>query len=130
MKILPDSHILAWFAEDDAKLTDEMRDVLEDEENTLFFSSASIWELTIKRGLKRASFNIEPRMLYRALIEIGFHELPIKSGHAFLLETLPPIHKDPVDRILIAQAMAEGMLLLTSDETISRYTTAPVRLMR
>ncbi|SMF40734.1 PIN domain nuclease, a component of toxin-antitoxin system (PIN domain) [Xaviernesmea oryzae] len=129
MRILPDSHILAWFAEDDPHLTHEMRDILEDEDNELFFSSASIWELTIKRALNRRGFNIEPHILYRALLDNGFEEMPVNSRHAFVLETLPSIHKDPFDRILIAQSMAEGMLLLTSDETIAQYK-GPIRLVR
>lgn len=129
MRILPDSHILAWFAEDDPKLTEEMRSILEDGDNRLFFSSASIWELTIKRALNRSGFNIEPRVLYRALLDNGFEELTVSSRHTFALETLSPIHKDPFDRILIAQAMAEGMLLLTSDEAIAQYD-GPIRLVR
>jgi PIN domain nuclease of toxin-antitoxin system len=129
MRVLPDSHILAWFAEDAPKLSDEMRSVLEDDDNQLFFSSASIWELTIKRALNRHGFNIEPRILHRALIDNGFDELPVNSHHAFALEALPPMHKDPFDRILIAQAISEGMLLLTSDETIAQYD-GPIRLVR
>jgi PIN domain nuclease of toxin-antitoxin system len=129
MRILPDSHILAWFAEDDPKLTSEMRSLLESDDDELFFSSASIWELTIKRGLNRTGFNIEPRILHRALLDNGFQELGVNSRHAFALESLPPIHKDPFDRILIAQATAEGMLLLTSDETVARYP-GPIRLVR
>lgn len=129
MRVLADSHILAWFAEDDRKLTGEMRSILEDADNTPFFSSASIWELTIKRALKREGFNIEPRVLHRALLDNGFQELAVNSRHAFALEALPPIHKDPFDRILIAQAVSEGMLLLTSDETIARYN-GPIKLSR
>jgi PIN domain nuclease of toxin-antitoxin system len=129
MRVLPDTHILAWFAEDDAKLTDEMRQILEDGENKLFFSSASIWELTIKQALNRRGFNIEPRVLHRSLLDNGFEELAVSSQHAFALERLPPIHKDPFDRILIAQASAEGMLLLTADETIAQYR-GPIRLVR
>ncbi|MGK6316119.1 type II toxin-antitoxin system VapC family toxin [Neorhizobium sp. DT-125] len=129
MRILPDSHILAWFAEDDPNLTHEMRDILEDEDNELFFSSASIWELTIKRALNRRGFNIEPHVLYRALLDNGFEEIPVSSRHAFILETLPSIHKDPFDRILIAQSMAEGVLLLTSDQAIAQYK-GPIRLIR
>ncbi|RWX76820.1 type II toxin-antitoxin system VapC family toxin [Neorhizobium lilium] len=129
MRVLPDSHILAWFAEDDEKLTAEMREILEDDSNELFFSAASIWELAIKRALNRHGFNIEPRMLERSLVENDFTELPVTSRHALAVESLPPIHKDPFDRILIAQSMSEGMLLLTSDETIARYS-GPIRLVR
>ncbi|WP_245480297.1 type II toxin-antitoxin system VapC family toxin [Neorhizobium sp. NCHU2750] len=85
--------------------------------------------LMIKRGLNRSGFNIEPRILQRALLDNGFSELTVNSRHAFALELMPPIHKDPFDRILIAQAAAEGMLLLTSDEMIARYPE-PIRLVQ
>jgi PIN domain nuclease of toxin-antitoxin system len=129
MKILPDSHILTWFADDAPQLTDEMRDLLEDGDNELFFSAASLWELTIKRSARKADFNIDPRVLRRALLDNGFEEIPINGDHALAAEHLEPIHKDPFDRILIAQSIVEGMILLTSDKTIARYE-APVRLMR
>jgi PIN domain nuclease of toxin-antitoxin system len=129
MRILPDTHILAWFAEDDPNLTEEMRIILENGDNLLFFSSASIWELMIKRALNRRSFNIQPRILHQALLDNGFEELVVSAKHTFALETLPTIHKDPFDRILIAQAMSEGMLLLTSDEVIAQYN-GPIRLVR
>jgi PIN domain nuclease of toxin-antitoxin system len=129
MRILPDTHILAWFAEDDPNLTEEMRVILENGDNLLFFSSASIWELMIKRALNRRSFNIQPRILHQALLDNGFEELVVSAKHTFALETLPPIHKDPFDRILLAQAMSEGMLLLTSDEVIAQYN-GPIRLLR
>lgn len=128
MKILADTHVLAWFAEDADELTAEMRAIIEDDENTLFFSSASIWELTIKKALKRADFPLQPRTMHQALLDNGFEELAVTAIHALMVETLPPIHKDPFDRILIAQATSEGMLLLTSDTTIARYD-GPIRLV-
>jgi PIN domain nuclease of toxin-antitoxin system len=129
MRVLPDSHILAWFAEDDPKLSNEMRSILEDDSNQMFFSSASIWELTIKKALNRGGFNIEPRVLHRALLDNGFDELFVTSRHAFGVEALPLHHKDPFDRILIAQATTEGILLLTSDQTIAQYD-GPIRFVR
>ena len=129
MRVLPDSHILAWFADDAPKLTDEMRAIIEDEENELFFSAARLWELTIKRALNRSGFNISPRVLHRALLDNGFQEVHVSTEHALAVESLPPIHKDPFDRILIAQSISEGMLLLTSDETVAQYD-GPIRLVR
>jgi PIN domain nuclease of toxin-antitoxin system len=128
MKVLPDTHILMWFADDAPRLTNEMRNLLEDDESDVFFSAASLWELTIKRALRRDGFNVEPRLLHRALLANGFKEVAVNTQHAFVLETLPLIHKDPFDRILIAQATCEGMLLLTSDETVARYQ-GPIRLV-
>ncbi|MGE6742272.1 type II toxin-antitoxin system VapC family toxin [Allorhizobium pseudoryzae] len=128
MKVLADTHTLAWFAEDAAELTADMRAIIEDDENILFFSSASIWELAIKKALKKVNFRLEPRTLHRALLINGFEELSVTSFHALLVETLPPIHKDPFDRLLIAQATHEDMLLLTSDATVAQYE-GPIRLV-
>jgi PIN domain nuclease of toxin-antitoxin system len=128
MKILADTHILAWFAEDAAELTADMRTILQDERNIVFFSSASIWELTIKKALNKVGFDLEPPILHEALLQNGFAELPVTSLHALRVSSLPPIHRDPFDRILIAQSIDEGMTLLTADRTIAQYG-APVRLV-
>ncbi len=128
MKILADTHILAWFAEDAAELTSEMRAIIENDDNILFFSPASIWELAIKKALKKANFRLEPRVLHEALLANGFEELAVTSVHALMVETLPPVHKDPFDRLLIAQAIHEEMLLLTSDAIVAQYE-GPIRLV-
>ena len=91
-------------------------------DNELFFSSASIWEVVIKNGLNRPDFQINPNDLYCGLLNNGYNELTITSNHALLVAHLPPHHKDPFDRILIAQAMAEGLTLLSSDKTVSQYS--------
>lgn len=129
MKILLDSHLLVWLAAATAKLPPAARLFIEDAQNTLFFSSASVWELMVKHSLGKNDIPVHPRVLHRALLDNNFTELPITSAHAFIVEALPPLHKDPFDRILIAQAMSEGMLLLTSDETIAQYN-GPIRLVR
>jgi PIN domain nuclease of toxin-antitoxin system len=129
MRLLLDSHLLVWFAAMTAKLPSQARPLIEDIGNTLFFSSASIWELTVKHALGREDIPIHPRVLHRGLLDNSFQELPISSSHAFGVAALPPIHKDPFDRILIAQAISEDMTLLTSDETIARYN-GPIRLAR
>ena len=87
--------------------------LLHDPQNELFFSSASLWEVSIKRGLGRGDFLVDPRLLRRGLLDNDYSELPITSEHAVAADGLPPIHKDPFDRILVAQAMAEGITLLT-----------------
>jgi PIN domain nuclease of toxin-antitoxin system len=129
MKILIDSHLLVWLSAATAKLPLDARKLIEDKEHRLFFSSASIWELTVKHSLGKNDIPVHPRVLHAALIENGFEELPVTSAHALSVGALPPVHKDPFDRILVAQSIAEGMLLLTSDEILAQYD-APVRFVR
>jgi PIN domain nuclease of toxin-antitoxin system len=100
--------------------------LVDDPDNELFFSVASIWEVAIKRGLGRPDFQVDPRVLRRGLLENGYGELPITSDHAVAVDLLPPIHKDPFDRILVAQAVVEAITLLTSDPIVARYP-GPVR---
>ncbi|MFZ4438872.1 MAG: type II toxin-antitoxin system VapC family toxin [Syntrophales bacterium] len=121
MKLLLDTQILLWAAGQPEKLTDSARTLLTTPENALFFSAASIWEIVIKRGLGRADFKVDPRRLRKMLIVHGYTELPVTAEHAFGVETLPLLHKDPFDRLLLAQARAEGMLLLTADVSVLQY---------
>jgi PIN domain nuclease of toxin-antitoxin system len=88
----------------------------------LFFSAASIWEVIIKKGLNRPDFQVDPLALYWGLLDNGYTEIDITSRHTLLVASLPAIHKDPFDRILIAQAKAESAVLLTSDKTVSHYS--------
>jgi PIN domain nuclease of toxin-antitoxin system len=92
----------------------------------LLFSAASIWEVAIKRGLGRSDFQADPRLLRRGLLDNGYAELPILSDHVVALASLPPIHKDPFDRLLVAQAAAEGITLLTADPVVAQYP-GPIR---
>lgn len=87
----------------------------------MFFSAASIWEIVIKRGLGREDFKVDPHRLRKMLIVHGYSELPVTSEHALAVETLPLLHKDPFDRLLLAQARTEGMLLLTVDASVFQY---------
>ncbi|MDR3338224.1 MAG: type II toxin-antitoxin system VapC family toxin [Treponema sp.] len=119
MKLLIDTHILIWAAAD--TLPEKAVPYISDLENILLFSSASIWEVVIKKNLNRPDFTIDPFLLYRGLLDNGYRELDITSRHVLLVNDLPPLHKDPFDRILLAQAKAEGAILLTSDETVARY---------
>jgi PIN domain nuclease of toxin-antitoxin system len=129
MKILLDTHLLVWLVGASDRLPAVAQQVIQDADNEIFFSSASIWELSIKYASGKLGIELPPRMLYRVLIESDCRELAVTSKHALEVDALQPIHKDPFDRILIAQAMSEGMLLLTSDETIAQYN-APIRLVR
>src|SRR3954467_3795845 len=109
MKLLLDTHLLLWAAGDPAQLSTMAKTLLEDSQNNLVFSAASLWEVSIKRGLGRADFHVDPRLLRRGLLDNGYSELPIASAHAVEVESLPAIHKDPFDRILVAQSMVEGI---------------------
>lgn len=121
MKLLLDTHILLWSAGQPEKLSLEARTLLLDTANTLFFSAASIWEIVIKRSLGRGDFKVEPQRLLTQLVINGYEEIGVSSQHSLAVEVLPLLHKDPFDRILIAQARAEGMQLVTADCQISRY---------
>lgn len=128
MRLLLDTHILLWAAFSLPQLPAEARVLLEDEENTPMFSVASLWEVAIKRGLGRADFQVDPRLLRRGLMDNGYEELPILGQHAVAVDSLPHLHRDPFDRILVAQSLVEGITLLTVDPVVARYP-APVRLV-
>lgn len=121
MKLLLDTHLLLWAAGEPDRLSVSARSMLQDEANRLFFSSASIWEIVIKRGLRRDDFRVDPFRLRRLLVVNGYTELSVNSDHALAVDQLPPLHRDPFDRILIAQARTEGMVLLTGDGLVARY---------
>jgi PIN domain nuclease of toxin-antitoxin system len=128
MKLLLDTHLLLWAAGSPDLLPEQARRMLEDMQNQLFFSAASLWEIAIKRGLGRDDFQVDARVLRRGLLDNGYTEIPIGSDHAVFIESLPPIHKDPFDRILVAQANVEGITLLTADALVAKYP-GPVRLV-
>ena len=126
MKLLLDTQLLLWAAGQPERLSAAARRQLNNASNELIFSAASIWEITIKNSLGRADFRVEPRILRRGLLDNGYVELPITSEHAVNVEGLPPLHKDPFDRLLIAQALVDGVTLLTTDTQLARYR-GPVR---
>lgn len=128
MKFLLDTHVLLWAAGEPNKLSSSTRALLNSPQNELVFSSASIWEVAIKNGIGRTDFQVQNRLLRQGLLSSGYSELPITGNHALTVELLPTLHRDPFDRILIAQAIAEGMTLLTDDAQLARYP-APVRLV-
>ncbi|PTM93623.1 type II toxin-antitoxin system VapC family toxin [Mycoplana dimorpha] len=121
MRLLLDTHILIWAAGDIAAMPKSVRAIIEDERNVLLFSPASIWETAIKHGQGRSDFRADPRTLHQRLLDNGYLELPINSEHAIRIAGLPPLHKDPFDRILIAQALAENVALLTIDKLVLQY---------
>lgn len=121
MKLLLDTHVLLWAAGPSNQLSAAARALLDDPQNELLFSPASLWEIAIKHGLGRSDFRIDPRILRRGLLDNGYDELPITGEHAVAVDGLPPIHKDPFDRILVAQAIVEGITLITADPLLARY---------
>ena len=126
MRLLLDTHLLLWAASTPKRLSSAARKAIESPDHNLFFSAASLWEITIKRGLGRADFTVDAHLLRRGLLDNGYAELPITGEHALAVVALPPIHKDPFDRILVAQATTEGMTLLTADASVAQYP-GPVR---
>ena len=121
-----DTHLLLWAAGEPKRLPKGIRTLLEDRDNELQFSAASLWEVVIKSGLGRKDFRVEARLLRRGLLDNGYSELPIVSDHVVAIESLPPIHKDPFDRVLVAQATVEGITLLTNDPVVAQYP-GPIR---
>ena len=128
MKLLLDTHLLLWAAGQPEKLSTAALALIEAPENQLLFSAASLWEIAIKTGLGREDFVAEPGLLRRGLLDNGYEELPVSSAHAVALTGLPAIHKDPFDRILVAQAQVEGVVLVTSDDNVSQYPGAIERV--
>ena len=128
MKILLDTHLLLWAAGQPNQLSGAARRLIADSRNDLLFSAASIWEVVIKHGLGRSDFQTDARLLRRGLLDNGYSELPILSDHVVVVDSLPPIHKDPFDRLLVAQATVEGITLLTVDSEVAKYP-GPVRMV-
>ena len=121
MNLLLDTHLLLWAASEPERLSAGVRTLLLDPANQLVFSAASLWEISIKDGLERADFNVDPRRLWRMLLVSGYRELPVTSEHTVAVNELPRLHKDPFDRILVAQARVEGLTLLTVDKAVAKY---------
>jgi PIN domain nuclease of toxin-antitoxin system len=119
VKLLLDTHILIWASA--RTLPQEAVPFIANADTILLFSPVSIWEVVIKNRLGRSDFNIDPAALRHGLLERGYVELDITSRHVLATGDLPPLHKDPFDRLLIAQARIEEITLLTADITVARY---------
>ena len=128
MQLLLDTHLLLWAVDAPERLDPALIQMLEDPLNTPVFSVVSLWELVIKRGLNRPDFRVEPSLLRQALLEVGWRELTVEARHALAVGQLPALHRDPFDRLLLAQAQADGLLLITADQQLARYP-GPVRRM-
>ena len=121
MRLLLDTQLLLWAAASSARLPREARELLEDDGNELYYSAASIWEIAIKSSLRRKDFRIDIAQLLATLPEMDLVELPVTAVHAAGVTRLPPIHRDPFDRLLIAQSIVEPLTLLTNDTLLERY---------
>ena len=126
MKLLLDTHILLWAAGDSRRLSTTAKDLIEDDGNSLNFSVASIWEVVVKDMLGKADFRADPAKLRENLLANGYAEVSIASAHALAIRQLPPIHRDPFDRMLVAQTIVEEATLVTADSTVSRYPASIV----
>jgi PIN domain nuclease of toxin-antitoxin system len=121
VRLLLDTLVLLWAAAKSARLPRAARNLLEDDNNDVYYSAASIWEIEIKSSLRRKDFRIDLTQLMGALPEMDFIELPITATHAARVAQLPFIHRDPFDRLLIAQSIVEPLTLLTNDAFLDRY---------
>jgi PIN domain nuclease of toxin-antitoxin system len=121
MKLLMDTHLLVWAATEPRRLPTRAHALIDDRANDLFFSSVSMWEIAIKSALGRSDFTVDVRVLRRGLLDTGYNELSMTSEHAMYVPSLPSLHKDPFDRLLVAQATVEGIILLTSDVLVAQY---------
>jgi PIN domain nuclease of toxin-antitoxin system len=125
VNLLLDTQLLLWTAGGSQRLPRDAVRLIDDPANHLAFSAASLWEIVIKNRLGRKDFVVDAAILRRGLLENGFEELPVTGAHALALDMLAPVHRDPFDRILIAQSIVEGASLVTADKTVARYG-APV----
>jgi len=121
MRLLLDTHLLLWAVAMSDRLSGQARILIEDGSNQVYCSAASLWEIAIKAGLGRQDFQVDLQALRGALSEMAIEELPVTGRHTEKLLELAPIHKDPFDRMLIAQGMVEPLVLLTNDAILTRY---------
>ncbi len=128
MRLLLDTHILLWTIAESRRLSTEARALIGDGGSEITFSVVTLWEVAIKTARRRADFHVEVSSLRRQLLDNGYAELAVAGAHAVALAILPPLHKDPFDRMLVAQAMVEGLTLLTADPAVAKYP-GPIRLV-
>ena len=125
MKLLLDTHLLLWTVSQSRRLSSEARELIGDPDNEPLFSIASLWEAAIKLSLGREDFRVDLRLLRRGLLDNSFEQLSVTAEHTLAVADLPLLHRDPFDRMLIAQSIVEGIMLLTADPVVARYP-APV----
>ena len=128
MKILLDTHLLLWAAGQPARLSPKACKLISDPQNQPMFSAAGLWEIAMKYGLGRSDFQVDARQLRRELLDNRYLELAISGFHVVAVEGPAPIHKDPFDRLLVAQAVVAGITLLSADPVVASYQGPVVRV--
>ncbi len=128
LRILLDTHVALWAITNDARLDENARNLLTSQATEVWVSVATIWEISIKHGLARGNMPISGAEALAYFQESGYRILPISPEHAVVVETLQPIHSDPFDRILVAQALSEPLRLVTHDEMVARYSDTILRI--
>jgi PIN domain nuclease of toxin-antitoxin system len=126
VRLLLDTHLLLWAARPSPQLSSRARRLINDPDNELVVSTASLWEIAIKSALRRPNFRLDAPLFRRNLLNNGYDEMAVTGEHAVAVADLPPLHRDPFDRILVAQSIVEGITLLTSDPRVAQYP-GPVR---
>jgi len=121
VRLLVDTHLLLWAVASSRRLPRGARALIEDPANEVYYSAASIWEIAIKSALRRKDFRVDVPALLAALARMGFVELPVTGAHAARVVQLANIHRDPFDRLLVAQSVVEPLTLLTNDRLLARY---------
>lgn len=128
MTLLLDTHLLLWAFVGSKKLPKPAARLIDDKANVVAYSVVSLWEIAIKNSLGKPGFRVDVREFRKLLLENGYAEVPVNGEHVLTMTALPTLHKDPFDRMLVAQAVAEGFTLLTSDPAIGRYK-GPAKLV-
>jgi PIN domain nuclease of toxin-antitoxin system len=121
-----DTQLLVWALRDPKKLSANVHDLIDDNDSRRTFSVVAIWESSIKSALGKPTFDVHPALMRSAFLDAGFLELPVTGDHALVVRSLPPLHRDPFDRMLVAQAIAEGLTLVTADKQLAAY---PARVL-
>ncbi|WP_066097835.1 type II toxin-antitoxin system VapC family toxin [Xanthomonas massiliensis] len=121
MRLLLDTHIALWAIADDARLSAEARQLICAPDNDIWVSVASVWEIAIKHSLGRGGMPVSAARALGYFEDAGYDLLPVRANHASAVEQLPPLHGDPFDRMLVAQALSEPLRLLTHDAAVARY---------
>lgn len=126
LRLLLDTHIALWAIADSRRLSKDARDLIRSPEATIWVSTATVWEIAIKHAMGKGDMPESSTVALGYFRDSGYRLLSIEPEHAAAVEALPAIHRDPFDRLLIAQAAHEGMILLTSDAVMAKYP-GPVR---
>ncbi len=122
-RLLADTQVLVWFLAGSSRLSLPVREMLEDEANALYFSVESIREIAIKHALGRPDFRYRPQSVYNDLLTLRWNQVETRAAHVFALEEFLHVHRDPFDRLLLAQASVEDLTLLTADKRLLRVAS-------